>query len=151
MTQLEKYSLHLPYDIKGIVYYPNVFPGEKISLSIKGGINGQCDIYEWCDNTYITKPYLRPLNHLKKLISQKNYNEGKPFVPLSELERMRGIYQKDFPIEETYKDLIKDLVSHTNLNIRVPFDYINQLIKWHFCIGFEEGEYIEVTKENNPY
>lgn len=133
MTQLEKYSLHLPYGVelayivrdrvekvgvlKTINY--NTYETHPLRLSIEYG-----DLeHEW-----MFKPYLFSLSSLTKPIALKNYNDGKSFVP----DRLYG--------------------NHLCYTInRLPLSVIQQLLKWHFAIGFEPGEYIEVTDENNPY
>lgn len=129
MTQQEKYSLHLAYGLKvsaGLVTFTLGFD-YRLSEIIK-------DIS--------LKPYLRSLSDLTKPITQKDYNDGKPFVPYNHISRIGGSYA-------SYSIMMNNLL---NSNYKeLPFHVVQQLLKWHFCIGFEQGEYIEVTEDNNPY
>lgn len=145
MTQLEKYSLHLPYGLQcSYILRGEVVRTGKVNISYN-----ECEThplrlsieYGNFEHEWMFKPLLRNISDLTKPITQKDYNDGKPFVPIERFGR------------EFYNSLKKELdITDGKLLIEfLPFGVIQKLLKWHFAIGFEQGEYIEVTNENNPY
>lgn len=151
MTQQEKYSFHLPY--KPVLTYIDCLTNRNrkafltgvsekdVETTYKRKINGcSGDLISFTGNNNIkelkVKPYFRPFSQLTKECVQDDYNDGKPFVPIEEVS--------------IYSNNSEYLIEQIKLGF-VEFIVIRMLLKWHFCLGFETGEYIEVTNENNPY
>ena len=102
------------------------------TISVKDGLIFKYDIYRW-DEVYEgrIKPLLRSLDSLTKPITVKGYNYDKEFVPIEEIGEL------DY---DTYS-----LYYYKNHAIRLPFELIQLLLKWHFNIfNLEETEYIKI-------
>ena len=88
------------------------------------------------------EPILRPLSDLTKPITVEDYNDGKEFVPIMELQR----------IEPEYPLLIEDdsifFTDACNLNM-LEISRINKLFQllyqWHFAIDIPEGTWIDIN------
>lgn len=151
MTQLEKFSFHLPYRvIIKDTKYGSIFN----SLDFVTSSNQSFDMFngnfDQLIKDKILKPYLRSFDQLTKECVQADYNNGKPFVPSCELSKW-------FKDAEDYILMIVDIINgKEDMSLEktlewCPLNVIQQLLKWHFQVGFEKGEYIEVTNEDNPY
>lgn len=150
MTQLEKFSLHLPYKV---IIKDTKYGGIFNSLDFVTSSNQSFDVFngnfDQLIKDKILKPYLRSFDQLTKECVQADYND-EPFVPKDELEKLfpncpNWIYIIGKPHVLEY--FCKNGFDKSN----IEWSVIRQLLKWHFPIGFEKGEYIEVTNENNPY
>lgn len=99
------------------------------------------------EHEWMFKPYLRKLSDLTKPIIQTDYNDGKPFVPIDALIKAGCVS----PTSVLLLKIESDNNTIQNMLLEMNFETIQQLLKWHFATGFEQGEYIEVMNENNPY
>lgn len=121
-------------------------------------------------------PIVRPLESLTKECVQKDYNNGKPFVPIVELAKIAegsdikilDYKQKQSAFGVRYIDRLGDkrvFAYHKEASTFAinSFDYdffdicmyqlqlFQQLLKWHFDLITEEYEKVYVTDEFNPY
>lgn len=163
MTPEEKYTLHLPYRPKGkwvdLGADKRTKEGRGISCSIVGLSyfthlkNPQIVVNDKSGLGYSNieelTPYFRSFDQLTKECVQADYNDGKPFVPVEWFENENNCEIDYFADNLQVKMLFND-GNICDLEL-LPFGLVKQLLKWHFAIGFEKGEYIEVTDENNPY
>ena len=119
------------------------------------------------DGDYSITPVVRPLSDLTKPITQKNYNNGEPFVPIVELAKMFAKC-KEYPITG-YGELTLDVreykvkcfvenSQYRYLYYSIPKDLtlaeyrvVQLLLEWHFDLLDEGIEKVLVTDEFNPY
>ena len=94
------------------------------------------------------KPICFPLSSLSKKIQIKDYNDGKPFVPIVELSTLFHLQMYQFIngafYDNNYGKYIEDLQE-------MPFNVVQTLLSWHFAISLSESEFIPVTEDFNPY
>ena len=94
------------------------------------------------------KPILRPLSDLTKPIE----HNGETFVPIERIKELfiegtedvlsQSIEAIEYFIENNFFSRIEYL----------PFILIQKLIEWHFAVGLDENDYIDVnTLEVTPY
>ena len=90
------------------------------------------------------KPIVRPFDSLTKECVQADYNEGKPFIPIVEIQKRN--------------DFIHILNNHFVIGVQTIYEidelptWVTQLLlKWHFDLITENCEKIFVTEEFNPY
>lgn len=99
-------------------------------------------------------PIVRPLTDLTKPIVQANYNNGKPFVPIVELNKLFNPYDG---MELVYyiNSGLGWRIDSSRCNTAITFDMmikpIKQLFIWHFDLITEDCEKVYVTDEFNPY
>lgn len=145
MTPQEKYSLHLAYEP---IF--NINDNEKVNINTLLTIYSIGGIYNSTVMCLNAKPYLRSFDQLTKPITQKDYNNGKPFVPAEVLAKIIG--DTWFNDEYNVNQFIYEFVNgYIKLGFYKSIEVMQFLLKLHFAIGFEPGEYIEVTDENNHY
>ena len=99
------------------------------------------------------KPIIRPLDSLTTECVQTDYNDGKPFIPIKELERLFP-YCNFYLLDDNGKIVIGfDNRDYDNdVTIEDMMLIIQQLLKWHFWINMPESEeVVYVTNEFNPY
>jgi hypothetical protein len=112
---------------------------------------------------------LRPLTELMKPISQKDYKDGQEFIPLIELAKIANINQEFDVIKgnecgfycqnknERFHYNFKNYFVRINFTtsefdvVENQLELFQHLIKWHFAVGLEEGDFIVVTEEFDPY
>lgn len=82
------------------------------------------------------KPYLRSLSQLTETIIHIGYNDGKPFIPIEELE---GVTDYNSNSNTPFK------LDYLWVSIGdVPWSAIKQLLQWHFDISnTDKSDYIE--------
>lgn len=89
---------------------------------------------------------VRPLSDLTKPIVQANYNNGEPFVPNDEIEKIFGgrLYMANgLRMENEYAEAY---------SVNEAMDIIQLLLSWHFWPNMPENEQVVyVTDEFNPY
>jgi hypothetical protein len=99
------------------------------------------------------KPIVRPLSDLTKPITQANYNEGEPFVPIVELAKLLF---RNIKNEESV-ELIDNFLCYKKVRLMsFDFDSISlraaqHLLMWHFDLITEDCEKVFTTSEFNPY
>lgn len=94
-------------------------------------------------------PIVRSLNTLVKECVQKDYNNGKPFVPIVELLK-NSSFDTSKMSEEEIMSFVK-VYSNTDL---IALNDLPLYLQWHFDLfgGIESGEAIDVnTLDINPY
>jgi hypothetical protein len=129
-------------------------------------INNLYFIFEFCT------PICFPLSLLTKPIQIKGYGDM-PFVPIIELAKICKVSLKlvgEWVIDEHLAQncarlqdnyfwyngdsflysILTEQKEHKMI-VHNQQELFMQLHKWHFAIGLEEGEYIPVTNEFNPY
>jgi hypothetical protein len=152
MTKIEFLSTSLPYDL--LLLGNN---GDEEYTAVLGGI--QCDIqyeryYDESGNEFEDfKPIVRPLDSLTKECIQSDYNDGKPFFPIKELEGLFP-YCNFYLLDDNGKTVIGfDNRDYDNdVTIEEMMLIIQQLIKWHFWLNMPENEeVVYVSDEFNPY
>lgn len=94
------------------------------------------------------KVIARPLSDLINPIAHK----GETFVPIDKLKEL---------FEDGTEDLLNSSIEaieyfiENNLFLRMrylPFILIKRLMKWHFAVGLQDDEYIDINSlEINPY
>lgn len=116
-------------ELKQIKTFRNYFTAHvgKFHGHLKSSYNGT-DIY----------PIVRPLSDLTKPITQRNYNNGEPFVPIE-------------IICEQYKHVRPHLLIPAIKTGMVDFNIALLLLRWHFDLLEEGIEKVLVTDEFNPY
>ena len=145
MKKIEFLAASLPYDLKvkeidlDLVFSLNIKLLELISLL---GFNGQ----------YL--PIIRHLESLTKECVQSDYNEGNPFVPIVELNKLFDY--KDVEIVYYINNGLGWRIGGCFANTAVITDMmlipICQMLKWHFWPNMPEGEeVVYVTDSFNPY
>ena len=70
----------------------------------------------------------------EKFVPMKNFNCGLQYVTIK--NGMLSIWDGDMWTYSIYA---------------VPFGYIKKLIEWHFAIGLDESDYIDINTIENPY
>jgi len=89
------------------------------------------------------KPILRPLSDITKEIE----HESEKFVPLSEItedERCNS------DIQHLSRMIINLKMNELVLNY--PFWVVQKLVEWHFAVGLDKSEYVDVNSlSENPY
>lgn len=138
------YDGHKPYTLTGLRHFNN------------NKLYAVCDIdddnYTW---SYLKGciPYLFNTSALTKPIRLANYNNGEPFVPKYELEKILGIYQCNYLMDNL--DLIISKKKIPQGKVHFDFiDFVNAidfLNKIHINYRLSPDQFIEVTDENNPY
>ena len=132
MTKQEFMAMSLPYGLKcQVSFRKEILELDLITTDSTFGFK---------DSRYFKKctPILRPLSDLTKGIE----HEGKKFVPIEILE------------EDCAPEEIVQLERTTRgINCRfLPFWIVQKLIEWHFAIGIDECDYVDVnTLKTNPY
>lgn len=154
MNKQEFLSASLPYGVK--------FKIREWSTNQKSGIYKLAGIYETgvvngfnYDNHVTTDkhiPIIRPLSDLTKECVQADYNNGEPFVPIVELERLFEGFR--FCILDNMG--VTELEFHdctcSDVTIQDVIPLFQQLIKWHFWPSMPEGEEVVYVSESfNPY
>ena len=108
-------------------------------------------------------PIIRADSDLVKEITQKDCNEGKPFVPIVELAKMAiGDYDwyidnnqcvgndSGFGVEFEFNG--REFKYNDSSRNIYHFELFQQLLKWHFWIDKpEDEEVVYATNEFNPY
>ena len=95
-----------------------------------------------------SKPICFPLSSLSKKIQIKDYNDGKPFVPIVELSTLFHLQMYQFINGAFYDNNYGKYLEYLQ---EMPFNVVQTLLSWHFAIGLSESEFIPVTDEFNPY
>ena len=164
MTKKEFLAFSLPYALKCKLKVHNVGYSSVLNLSP--------DLYDSVCNDNITwKTVLPLLRNLYDLTKEIEHN-GEKFVPIVELAKLTGIsgnfeikqgkeneiiaFVWDGSLRRDLKFNIKDLyfektfwIGHQKIN---QLSLFQKLISWHFAIGLDENDYIDVnTLETNPY
>lgn len=100
------------------------------------------------------KPILRDMSHLTEEITQANYNNGKPFVPIVELNNS-GCVKLGLSSFRTYRNevrtyLLADYHKGVNVSETSELDLLNQ---WHInWRNLPKHLWIDVESlESNPY
>lgn len=175
MNKLEFLSAQLPYGLKLMQSCKNWFTPEPDRVVLLVGMsehdlkmpeqygNTPCEpsvFYRVDDiltgNSHLSDftPIIRPLDSLVKECSQADYNDGKPFVPMYELNKLFD-----------YGDVRLTYFTNSGLgwaisggfgNIAITSDMMTKpiqlLLKWHFWPNKPEGEeVIWVMSDFNPY
>lgn len=92
---------------------------------------------------YITnvKPICHTLSDLGKEIEHK----GEKFIPIIQLSAIEGILDAQAFADCLIPALKKDISE-------VPFRIVLKLIEWHFAVGLDKSEYVNVNElDINPY
>lgn len=116
-------------------------------------------------------PILRHPSDLTKKISQKDYNDGKPFVPIVELAKIAGydsclnilkpknneyvVLSNEGHFRFCYNSKeqwfgVQIGIMHQPI-VKNQLQLFQQLIKWHFDLITEDCEKVYVTDDFNPY
>jgi len=152
MNKIEFLAASLPYGLK--FFYEGsdgYFKGDTLKddynqLETLFNINnlGYCEDERGNEIDEQFKPIIRHLDTLNRECIQADYNGGKPFIPIEEICKIRGITKKNTSFLSDFK------LSINNETLR--FDLMVLLIKWHFWPNMPEGEeVVYVTDEFNPY
>lgn len=89
--QTKDIAKYLPWGMKGIIYYSDD-DTEICTLGLRDDLYNVCSIASFLDNTYITKPILRPISYLTQTIQFK----GESVVPLIECAKLAYPNVKDW-------------------------------------------------------
>lgn len=128
------------------------FVGSGLIMSFKeehvGGINMMLTV---SDFPFLSKNKTKPIcygwEYLTQEITVAGYNNGNSFVPAD------VIYNKSKgAVSIVYGEFYLRLPHESKVAAEIdelPYWVVKLLIQWHFPIGLTD--YIEVTKENNPY
>ena len=150
MTKQEFLAMSLPYGLKGIDGNGDI--AELMTLDKRGYFATDLDLDEREDDLQRIdgnfKPIAHPLSDLTKPIKQN----GEVFVPIKKIKELfidgtedvlsQSIEAIEYFIENNFFSRIEYL----------PFILIQKLIEWHFAVGLDENDYINVnTLEVNPY
>lgn len=153
MTKQEFLSASLPYGLKVTFeadeYNHSIVGVECNYVTLISHFNdyGRAEIQK-------TIPIVRPLSDLTKECVQTDYNDGKPFVPIVELNKLFNPYDG---MELVYyiNSGLGWRIDSSRCNTAITFDMmikpIKQLLKWHFDLITEDCEKVYVTDEFNPY
>ena len=100
-------------------------------------------------------PIVRPFDSLTKECIQADYNDGKPFVPIVELEKLFPNFNLNL-LDDNGKDVIgfDNLDMDNDMTICDIIPIIQMLLKWHFWPDMPEPEgegVLYVTDKFNPY
>ena len=174
MTKQEFLAMSLPYNLK-IQHFDANRESEhicKIEIWHNEEVTISDNEYEYDLLSNNILPILHPLTDLTKPITQKDYNNGEPFIPALELIKLEEKYNKWVDIAPTIPYDIQIInkqfgqvlkvskldkwVIYLSLSEieRAKYYVVSQLVKWHFDIAnlIEKGEAIDVnTLEVNPY
>lgn len=156
MTKQEFLSASLQYGLK--IKSPYGFrPNWKESTGIVRVVNLTGDLYADIENRTFTDdfiPIVRHISDLTKECVQADYNDGKPFVPIVELNKLFNPYDG---MELVYyiNSGLGWRIDSSRCNTAITFDMmikpIKQLFIWHFDLITEDCEKVYVTDEFNPY
>lgn len=101
------------------------------------------------------KPHLRPLSSLTKPITVEGHNDGQSFVPIEELCRIFYGHSKTLYRVSNNEVFVlcenrngESLYIHKDVRL-IDFWIVEWLLKWQFNLFFEEGEYVQITDDNN--
>ena len=137
MTKEEFLAISLPYKL--YVMYDNLIIKHDYS-NISGCISHISDVM----------PILHPLSDLSNRIEYK----GRLIIPAVEL----GVYKGANAIKECPRAIVEEKgdIKHRIIGFHnytyLTFTEVLKLIEWHFAIGLDESEYIDVnTLPENPY
>jgi hypothetical protein len=119
------------------------------------------------------KPIIRPISDLTKEITQANYNDGNPFIPIVELAKIHFMdisWTGNFNIDENGKVQFDSYESFCSFwfdermktfcfecsdftyEVPRPLELFQLLWYWHFAPGLDEDvDVVDVTDEFNPY
>ena len=160
MNKQEFLAASLPYGLKCIT---NICSGQDKNLILPiMGINHIKDNYTirfYTNGEYgdcfleDVIPIIRPIDSLTKECVQADYNDGKPFIPMKELERLFP-YCNYYLLDDNGSTVIGfDNRDYDNdVTIEDMITVTQQLLKWHFWPNMPEGEAVVwVTDEFNPY
>ena len=141
MTKQEFLAMILPHELFGIccnknkniiVYVTAVSPSSVMTRP-----------FSWVEHKYF-KPILHPLSDINKEIEHK----GERFVPIERIYDNMG-WEKEEIKKIIDEDAIEEMFEDNDL---VPFSHALMLISWHFAIGLNKDDYIDVnTLKDNPY
>ena len=147
--------MSLPYGLKCSFLYDDEEIEGGIIVGMELTFNGDffpenplCFVDEFGEyRADIIKPILRPLSDLTKEITHK----GEKFVPYIELLRLSSFDVDNMTNEEL--EHFKSAYSGFNLDLDImAFSDALKLIEWHFAIGIDKSDYIDVnTLKTNPY
>jgi hypothetical protein len=146
MKKIEFLAANLPNGLKLKAPY-GFRPNYKESTGVPRIVFLTGDLYADIENKTFPDdfiPIVRPLSDLTKPITQANYNDGKEFVPITEL-----LKNNNFNTERmTFDAQCKYLDSFTT---SPSFEDGMNLLMWHFDLITEDCEKVLVTDEFNPY
>lgn len=154
MTKLEFFAANLPNKLKVKVLCGDGYYDSIVNLTM-----GR--LYELGASRFV--PIIRSFDSLTKEITQANYNEGKPFVPIVDLAKIADCrYQWELVGEEAVYNTGhwfmrfgfdgKDFIYYNGNRINNQLQLFQQLLIWHFWPNMPEGEEVAyVTKTFNPY
>lgn len=103
------------------------------------------------------KPICRPLSDLTNPITQKDYNNGEPFVPMEKLNELFGYKECRLVLYCSNNNIgwcVDGGYCNTAISFEDMFNPIQKLLEWKFDIAdlISKGEAIDVnTLEINPY
>jgi hypothetical protein len=143
MTKIEFLAASLPYGLKCTIVKPYDYKviglnfGHSPFITIHGEFTGPlyCEKFDKCI------PTIRKLDTLTQECVQADYNDGKPFIPTYEVDKVKenGDWIKIMQKEKIDWDMLPSYVTAL-------------LLKWHFWPNKPEGEeVVYITSEFNPY
>lgn len=154
MTKEEYLCMSFRYGLFGIIKNAvcEVSSVHKHTIETRPIIHG----FTYCDYDKFI-PICRPLTDLTKPITQKDYNNGEPFVPIEKLNEIFGYKECRLVVYHPNNAIgwcVDGGYCNTAISFEDMFNPIQKLLEWKFDLAdlISKGEAIDVNTLNiNPY